>query len=471
MKQLSQESVNKLSEIKYMGIDLYRYVSEILCLFDFSAEAENNQCFNSVYPDEIKLYIDSDKAQIYIDSFFDSLYESDILFSLSPNRKLINGEMYHTSVDPYIDTVCDMNYIAIELQFGASDSSDIPIHTKKHRKYITNAVLSHYGLSKVNKKDFYSFLDREFFALIEETEHISLYDFQKKNIQSSLLYYLTIRNAFVSFYSDILNVVNPKTICYSHGAMCYMCFLYEAASQRGIPCYEIDHGSYARERVLPPSAAHTDYYLSFSKLTSDISRCNGLENVIPIGKPFVLANSGVPKPNMPIKVVCIISSAEEDLLSIAARLSAELDPNEYTVLYKQHSAEDLTSVNSRALTDGSPNLTIINPAVDVNDIFKISSIIIGERSTALLEALPYAHIKVLIKGRENDDLFLPHHKLGFFNYIIQNEEIIKANDYEEIKEAICKYDIRKTYRPNGDIYWVKDAEVNFRKLMESHIGQ
>lgn len=464
MRKPSQKLVNILSKITYKDVYLYRYLSETLNIFESPAEIEGNSCFNHIYPDSFESNIDIETASSSINSFLSSLSQKQILFSSAPIRKMINDKMVHTVLDPYIDVIPIEDYISIEFFHIPDGDKPYSFHTKNIHFYYTDYIWINYGITHIDKKDFYDFLDTCFFPVIEQEENVSLYEIQKNNIRTHLYYCLSIRSAYIQFYTDVLDIVSPRVICYSHGAHQFMCFLYEAASVKGIPCLEVAHGADCKTRFFQNTISHNTFYLTYSDLCASISKANGVTNVIPIGKPSVNETN---KPLSPINkiIVCVISSCEGDLLSIAALLSKMLPSSTFAVAYKLHSAEKWNSSFETQLSENFPNLNLLSPQLDVNVLYEKTSIVIGERSTALLEALPFEYIKILIHNRNNDTNFENNGTLSFFNNLIENNEMIRTFTIDDIIAEILKYNTQESYRPNGEIFWKTNAKENFRNFI------
>ncbi len=468
MRELDQALINKISEITYKDTYIYRFMLEKMILIDSKEELINNSAFCGVnepikyMPASVEMY------ERYLKPYYEELPSREVLFVGGMFRKNINGELYHTAMDPYIDVLNSDSYVMVEPVNDMSD--ELPVHTSNTFRILRSSIVGAYGTEETDTDELREFMRTSFFSVIEDYYGEELPEEHKESVVSNIQWTLAMRNAYRLFYTAVLNRISPRIVCYSHGASRNCCYLYEAAHELSIPCIEIDHGAVIRTRDYPEHARGCDLYVSFSDVATEMAHEAGVLNVRAVGKPGILQiGESYMGESMPATVVCVISSCEKDLLNKACIISSVLPPDKFVVMYKKHSTEQWTDLEEKQIKEEYPGLQIMDFAVDVNEIFKISHVIIGERSSALLEAIPYDHIKILINKRGDDDMLSVNGKMAFFAHVIDNGEMIPTETVDDMLEEILSYDRTGNYRPNGDIYWAKDAERKFVELIDEYI--
>ena len=466
MKELDIELVNRISEIKYKDLYIFRYLQDKMYLMDSEEEMARCAVWGGVNEELLPMEASDEKASSELVPFYESLCVKEVLFVGGFFRKNINGELYHTAMDPFIDAVDSSRYIMVEPVNEIN--TDIPVHTKNIYQMPRKTIVEGYGIDRVDMNDLRKFMEESFFPVIEDHYGEQLPALQKESTVTALQWSLALRRAYFSFYTEVLKRVSPKVIFYTHGTSRNGSYLYEAANSLNITCIEIDHGAIAHTRIFPEHARVADLHVSFSDLAYEIAQNTGVDNVVSTGKPGVIQKGlSYQGDTMPLTIVCVMSSCEKDLLNKACVLSALLPPEKFLVMYKKHSTEQWTD-EDKLMVKEHPNLQIMEFAVDVYDIYKICHIIIGEKSTTLLEAIPYEHIKILINSRPSDDMFGENGRVGFIPAVIDNGEMILTETVEDMLEEILSYDRTGNYRPNGDIYWAKDAERKFNELIDRY---
>lgn len=457
---LPQGAVDILSKVKYHDVFIYRYLVDVLVLLESEDEVRRNMEMSSErrFFDFAGDKLDAEEA---VDSFLDGLCQSDILVVNIAGRKVIKDEEYLTVMDPYIDAITDMDYTVVDISGKAGDD-EYPTHTKNIHYCPGNNILTAYGIEDIDYDDLSMFMEDSFFAELENYVKRKLYPDQKRGLVNIVYYALSIRNAFWNFYEKVFSVVQPKEIVYSHGGNSKITVLYEVAQMKGIPCVEIDHGANKYQVKQTETSRHHDKLVTYSDILEKGSRMYGVNSIIATGKPFIIekGNNYVSTKGETV-LVCIISSVEEGLLQLAEKLSDILPSRKYAVIYKKHLAERIE--NEMVIRTQYPNLTVVGGEGDINTLFERSQIVIGHRSTALLEALVYEKIKIVLVGEKNDyevDSIFSH-----FGDMINLNEMVYAETLDDVVDEIISYRKGASYRPDGEHFWKKNAEENFRELI------
>ena len=471
MSLLSQHTVDKLDTMTFDGICVYRYMIDKLVPPDSPTSHINSASFNSssISMETLPVILPNNDNHL-ADTISRGIGQCSILCVNLNLRRLINGEMVHTVTDPYLDTLDISSYGVLEILRNDMPYA-VPVHTSNITFVENQDIIRTYGMTPPDLERLAAYISEVFFPTVEEMEGKKFPIRQRDFILSDLYYALSIRNAYICFYKEILKSISPQIIIYAHGSSSRICFLYEAARELGIPCAEIDHGLNAHTLRLSASTTHADKHLVYSELSKDISSKLNINNVIAIGKPGAIEAARLWQSTESKDIlVSVISSTEETILDFAIELSRLL-PSGFQVAYKRHPAELWDATRAERVKIEAPSLFVVDPRVNIHDLFSISHIVIGEESTSLVEALPYQHIKVLLKKRIGDTRFLELGELGFFNSLMANEEITEIIDASEAAEEILKYSPSENYRSNGEIYWKQDAAENFAKALKDVIRE
>ncbi|MCR5418299.1 MAG: hypothetical protein K6E84_05225 [Lachnospiraceae bacterium] len=461
---LQQHTINRLSSIAYKNIPVYKYISNICgviaddeyymhdkeydpSIYKIISEQKTVSLRKTTPAERIALILKDDPAP------------TDVLFVSLGLRKLINGALCHPVLDPYIDTLDDVDYRVIEEQLSDGSDGSATIHTHNISFFSQSSLFSVYGVADVDLKELCDFMDEHFFSIINADYHCQIPEYYRTCIIAKLYRILQEWQAYTMFYRDVLLTMRPKIICYAHGGSESIQFLYEEALTVHIPCYEIMHGISSTKTSLPSSCRSSDYLLSYSKI--DRIRSEEGRSIIPVGKP------GMQYPIIPDKkphgsyvLIGIISSSEQDILELAMELS-RLVSAPYAVAFKFHSGDVITDELLEHIHTVSPKLNLISAKVDIHTFFSACDIVIAERSTAALEALCYDTLKVIIYN----GLDMVDHEL--VSDLLTNEELSVAETCDDILRGIYDYTPGRTYRPKGELYWMPDAETNFRNVIYS----
>lgn len=253
------------------------------------------------------------------------------------------------------------------------------------------------------------------------------------------------RRAFLAFYTDALKKINPKVVCYTHGEETFCCFLREAAQELDIPTVEINHGAVIKNLIYPKSLTYSDYYLTYSDILTNHMRKRGLKNVFTVGKPSIYSDINSFRQNKPF-VVSFISSLEAGFFEKAKALAEKLDKNRYIVVYKTHPIERWEEREFEQLSEEFENLVFIDGSVDVRELYEKSDIVIGIRSSGILDALPYVNIKILVLEDEYAKASLAGSVSEIFTDLNEFGDIVRVDNEETLFKEVLSYERGRDYR-------------------------
>lgn len=461
-----QKLLEHFAAVDYKGCYLWKYLQyELLCGIAPNAQMSGkNVVLQRGFSDCIP------KASIEqiseVEGILERLSEKDILFGMIPLRRKYYGKYVHTAMDAYVSSIEEDWYTVIEPISGRKEDEEGQVITKNRVRYSTLGVIGYYGQEMVDTNDLLLFLLTEYIHPIEEAFQI---EFPRQLLvlcacKASMV--LKERNAFLSFFSEVIKRVKPKVICYTHGPDVIMCFLYEAAQKLAVPTVEVEHGAIIRNLSYPAALAYSDYYLTQSDLlTKPMIKC-GMQNVYTVGKPGIYHNVRMqPREKEPI-VVSFISSMEPDLYMQARQLAKRLASRNYQVVYKLHAIEQCSEEERAQIVSEHKNWKYLEGAVDVRDMFACSDIVVGVRSTGILDALPFCEIKIITLKEERGQEPLDGNQ-DFFHELERVGDIVCVEDGEQLYEEIICYEKGRNYRNAVNHYWPVNSDSSFREYMKS----
>lgn len=453
-----QQLVEKFAECPYNDTYLWKYLEYELTsgLISNYQEQEKNTAIQGGLTDlfPVPIQEDIDKTA----EFLEGLRKKEILFVMLPLRRIYKGKLEHTAMDAYIRTLDEDNYVVIEPDLGGQE--DGLICTRNRKRFLPLGVIGRYGLTPVDRNDIADFLVRTYVYPLEQAFGVKMLKQMvlKSIFKASMI--LQERKAYLAFFQEVLDRVRPSVVCYSHGADSLLCYLHEAAQKAGIPTVEIAHGTMIRNMVYPKTLAYSDYYLTHSDLLTAPMQEAGWENVYTIGKPDVYkdVHQGL-KADMPV-VVSFISSMEKDFFLKALHLAKRLDKQKYLVVYKTHAAEKWEKKEMDKVLEENENWQFLDGTVDIRELFELSDIVVGVRSSGILDALPYHKIKIItLKDSSEKDLLVGN--LSFFQKLEDFGDIIKVENEEQLYQEVMIYERGKEYRDSVNHYWPADANERF----------
>lgn len=457
-----QKIIDRISKIPYRGVYLWKYVEyEITSgiIFDYQNQ-EKNVAFGGL-SDNIP---DAPTEQIEdTENLLNNLDEKEILFGMIPLRRPYNGKLEHTAMDAYVRIMDLDKYTVIEPNYGGQE--DEIVYTQNRVRFYPLGVIGKYGQDAINEDEIANFLVTEYIYPIEQEFNIVF----PKQILIRCIFKLGLilkeRRAYLSFFGEVIDRVKPKVVCYTHGPDPILCFLREAAQEKGVPTVEIEHGGIIRNLIYPDSLAYSDYYLTHSDLLTKPMLERGIKNVFTVGKPEVYENvhQNIDS-NSPI-VVSFISSLEKDLFLKALSLAKRLDNQKFLVVFKLHTSEQWSEEEMEEVLQQNSNWQFLDGTVDVRDLYAISDIVVGVRSSGILDALPYSKMKILtIEDKNEKELLVGN--LSFFHELDAMGDVIMVKDEEQLYQEVINYKRGECYRDTINHYWPSDSEERFKEFIQ-----
>ena len=470
-KLYQQEQLRQLlylfGDITYQGVHLYKYLEpEILEGLNknnnFAVMDENKRCQG--WNNDIVHTCTEEETNIVSDTL-EKLPQKDVLFVSLGIRKFYQGKFLHTVLERYISSLSENQYMDLEY-IAVFDESGINIPTKNRFCILDTAIPKLYGISQVNKQELFEFIWSRFICPLEMVMGVHFDENELRKYLTKASYILKQRSAFMEFYRRVLNKVKPKVVVYSHGQDMRLTFLREAAMECGIPTLEIAHGVKIRG-TYHKQLVYADDLAVYSEIEAEQSRLSGNDRVLAIGKPGVYDETeAIDKSRLRI-VIAFISSLEVEIFEYAKKLAEKLDKQKYLVVYKYHSGE-IWSEQERKEIESMQNFMFADDRQDMKNILNTSDIVVGIRSTGILEALVYPMIKVIVV-KDKAVFYNPDDFNKVFQEEDRNGEIVLVDDEEQLYREVLSYKRDTVYRSIPNQFWIADAEERFRALINQYI--
>lgn len=460
-----QQLIERFAECPYNDTYLWKYLEYELTsglISDYQEQEKNTAIHGGVgdgdtFPAPVQEDIDKTAE------FLEGLRQKEILFAMLPLRRIYKGRLEHTAMDAYVRTLDEDRYVVIEPDLGGQ--GDEVILTRNRKRFSPLGVIGRYGLTRVDRNEIVDFLVNTYVYPLEQAFGVKM---PKQMVLGSIFkasMILQERKAYLAFFREVLDRVRPSVVCYSHGPDSTLCFLREAAQEEGIPTVEIAHGAMSLNMVYPKTLAYSDYYLIHSDLSAVPMLEAGWKNLYTIGKPDVYkeVHQGL-KEGMPV-VVSFISSMEKDFFLKALHLAKRLDKQKYLVVYKAHAAEKWEEKEVDKVLEENENCQFLDGTVDIRELFELSDIVVGVRSSGILDALPYNKIKIItLKDSNEKDLLVGN--LSFFQKLEDFGDIIKVENEEQLYQEVIRYKRGEQFREPVNHYWPTDANERFVEFMD-----
>lgn len=455
-----QERVNELADTPYLGeIHLWKYLIDNLSA-GLGRIGERNLVFHAGIESDAFREAEAEELERN-ERLLEGLTEKEILFAVTPFRRFYQGKYDHTAIDDYIDSMDPGRYLALEPERELPEGE---YRTRNRHVFSPAAVTAKYGLAESDRADIAEYLEANVFRPMEESYQVKLHPNLKSNAVIRASRVVKERDAYLAFFSEVLKRVKPKAIVYAHGPIPWVCYLDEAARKRGIPTVELAHGAGVWRLVYPPAFRHAKYYLTWSPLEAEGMLGFGYGNVFAVGKPFVYSHYENRTDAKTVKVG-FVSSTEPGFLETALRMAARLPKEAYQVHYKSHSSETLSETEREEAERTGLMLSV--GGVDMRDFLKEMDVMVGIRSSAIADALPYAHIKVIVLRQEKDlNISGNAEAMG---RLAEAGDIVMASFEEELYREILSFQKGREYRPTPNSYWPMDSDHLFRDFIENQI--
>ena len=455
-----QERVNELAKTPYLGeIHLWKYLIDNLSA-GFSRVGERNLIFHAGIESDAFLEAEAEELERN-EQLLEGLTEKEILFAVTPFRRFYKGKYDHTAIDDYIDSMDPDRYLVLEPERELPEGE---YRTRNRHVFSTAAVTAKYGLAESDRADIAEYLEANVFRPMEESYQVKLHPNLKSNaiIRASMV--VKERNAYLAFFSEALKRVKPKVIVYTHGPIPWVCYLDEAARKQGIPTVEIAHGFGVWRLVYPPAFRHAKYYLTQSPLEAEGMQGFGYGNVFAVGKPFIYSHCENKTDAKTVKVG-FVSSTEPGFFETALRMAARLPQEAYQVCYKAHSSETLSETEREEAE--RTGLELSGGGIDMRDFLKEMDIMVGIRSSAIVDALPYTHIKVIVM-RQEKDLAISGNGEALCR-LAEAGDVVMASFEEELYREIISFQKGREYRPTPNSYWPMESDHLFRDFIAKQL--
>lgn len=460
-----RRNLNMIIGTPYKGVYLWKYLIEDLApgigkLEDCSKEITFKLGAES---DDIAS-VSSERVQS-LDAFINSVEKKDILFALAPLRRFYGERYEQTAFDSYILTIDPDLYMVLEPMSGLSDDM---VYTRNRCLFDHQAVANRYGISEVDFADLTKYIYSQYIIPLQKIYETTVPEGLVYNCIVKASKILKERKAYIEFFTRLLRKVQPKLICYTHGPLPWLCYLNEAAQMLGIKTAEIAHGAIVKNLVYPDENKYADYYLTHSELEASMMKNKGFTNVVAVGKPGIYDNV-ITVQGRDNVVVSFISSVEPGFFEMALSIAEKVKHNGYVVMYKEHTSEALT-VEERERAENA-GVILIDGVTDIRNVYASTDIMIGIRSSAILDALPFDEMKIItLKDNNDDENDRLVGNMDFFKQIIDAKEIICVNDENELMREILSYEKGHKYRSNPNIYWPKESNTLFRDFVNKVIN-
>lgn len=456
-------------DVTYQGVHLYKYIEpDILVGINNQnrlQKTEKNIGILMWNTDEIRMSTEEEAKTAK--ETIDNLPEKDVLFFTLPMRRVYQGKRIHTAIETFIASIDPEKYIDIELVPDIVDEYFESVPTKNIYPLQVSAISKLYGVEEVDRQELLEFLWVNFVHPLETILDIKIDDNVLLCCLNKAVVILKKREAYIKAYKAIIEKVKPKVIIYSHGQDMQLTYLRDTTLELGIPTLEIDHGvgtvdTYHKHLV------YGDYLVVYSDIVAEKCRILGNDRVLGIGKPGAYDNINKEHSEYALKVITFVSSLECELWEYAKNLAKKLEPDKYLIVYKAHSAELWTEAEKKEVEETFRNLVIMEGTIDIRDLVNMSDVVVGIRSSAIFDALPYPMVKIItIKDKaENYSEAKPNEVL---QAVVDNGEIVMVDNEEELYQEVVTFERNVMYRKEVNSFWPIDAAERFRNLVYKYL--
>lgn len=257
-----------------------------------------------------------------------------------------------------------------------------------------------------------------------------------------------------NFYERFLTWKSPKVIFLEDASYGSRSFILINAKKLNIPVVELQHGFVNEEhfayRLGPGIADHhfsklfyPDYFLAYGKFWQE--SINIPSRVLCIGNPYLSSQIQKVEQHKAERRILFLSSAVayEEAVDFLLKLKPKADKEAYEMAFRPHPVE-MNAIESRYRLLIDAGITISNESQLYED-FSLSTIIIGELSTALFEALA-------IKGKRKF-LFMSSYTKSYFNDKIKIPQV-KGDTINDIFHGDYPED-------TSNYFWEDNWQENF----------
>ncbi len=454
-------------DAEYQGVHLYKYLEpSILIYINDRQKEQKNNVFTMPWPSD-EVFLSTEEQAEHTRQVLGNLPQKDVLFITLPLRRPYGGKLVHTAIETFISSLDEQKYVDIE--WYAAENEDIldAVPTKNMYPLVKSTVPRIYGVPNINREEVLHFVWEHFICPLEQLLEISFEPEIVNGLCLKASYVLKERHSCMQFYRDVIDRVKPKIIIYSHGQDMVLTHLRDLTLEMGIPTLEIAHGI-LRVNTYHKHLAYADHLAVYSDIVVAKSIEQGNDRVIGIGKPGVYECVNQTENPYPLTVISFISSTEKEIFSYARNLAARLDKQKYLIIYKAHTAEINEDKELEQIAEELGNMQIVGGELDIREVAELSDIVVGIRSSAIFDVLPYPMLKV-IAVRDKMENVSEARPNEIIEAVAAAGELVLAEDEEQLYEEVVSYKRGMRYRQDVNTFWPSDAGERFRALVDSYL--
>ena len=454
-------------DVEYRGVHLYKYLeSSILVYLNERKNEQKKNVFSEPWPADV-VFLSTEEEADKTREVLANLPQKDILFVTLPLRRAYDGKFVHTAIETFISSLNEEKYMDLEWYTSANEDFWNMAPTKQMHPLIKTTVPRMYGVPDTNMEEIVNCVCGQFVFPLEQLLGIR---FEQEFVQGLCLkasYVLKERHSYMQFYRDVIERVKPKVIIYSHGQDMSLTYLRDLTLELGVPTLEIAHGV-GRVNTYHKQLVYADYHLVYSDIVAAKSLEQGNDRVIGIGKPGVYECVKQSERPYPLTVISFISSTEKEIFSYARNLAARLDKRKFLVIYKAHTAEINDDDKLQQIAEELGNMQIVGGELDIREIAALSDIVVGIRSSAIFDVLPFPMLKV-IAVRDKIENVSEARPNEIIEAVAAAGEIVLAEDEEQIFDEVVSFNRGMRFRQDINTFWPDDARERFRALVECYL--
>ena len=455
-------------DVECQGVYIYKYLEASILIYLNERENERkNNVFSEPWPADI-VFLSTEEEADKTREVLENLPQRDILFVTLPLRRPYEGKYVHTAIETFISSLDEEKYVDLELYTAANEEFWNMAPTQNMYPLVKSTVPRIYGVPDTNMEEIVNCVCEQFISPLEQLLDVSFEQEFVRGLCLKASYVLKERYSYMEFYREAIARVKPKVIIYSHGQDMSLTYLRDLTLELGIPTLEIAHGV-GRVNTYHKQLAYADYHLVYSDIVAAKSLEQGNDRVIGIGKPGVYESVKQPESPYPLTVISFISSTEKEIFPYARNLAARLDKQRYLVIYKAHTAE-INDDKLPQIAEELGNMQIVGGELDIREIAALSDIVVGIRSSAIFDVLPFPMLKV-IAVRDMIENVSEARANEIIEAVAATGEIVMAEDEEQLYEEVVSYKRGMRFRQDINTFWPSDARERFRALVDRYLEE
>lgn len=456
-------------DVECQGVYIYKYLeASILIYLNERKNERKNNVFSEPWPADI-VFLSTEEEADKTREVLENLPQRDILFVTLSLRRPYEGNYVHTAIETFISSLDEEKYVDLEWYTVANEDFWNMAPTKNMYPLVKPTVPRIYGVPDTNMEEIVNCVCGQFISPLEQLLGIHFEQEFVRGLCLKASYVLKERHSYMQFYRDVIERVKPKVIIYSHGQDMSLTYLRDLTLEMGIPTLEIAHGI-LRVNTYHKHLVYADHLAVYSDIVAAQSLEQGNDKVIGIGKPGVYESVKQPDSPYPMTVISFISSTEKEIFSYARNLAARLDKRKFLVIYKAHTAELNNDEKIQQIAEELGNMQIVGGELDIREIAALSDIVVGIRSSAIFDVLPYPMLKV-IAVRDKIENVSEARSNEIIEAVAATGEIVMAEDEEQLYEEVVSYKRGMRFRQDINTFWPSDAGERFRALVDRYLEE